>query len=146
MSTTTTTKPNTLFWIVAIVALLWNLLGIYFWAVEYFLMTDEMKAQVPAEQIEMMNAAPVWMMWIYAVAVFCGTVASLFLLLRKRVAVPLFLISLVAILIQMGYWIFAMDAVGKLGAEAIIMPLIVIAIAIFLYFYSKGAAMRGYIS
>lgn len=143
---TTANKPNTVFWIVAIIGLLWNLIGIFFWATEYFLMTDEMKAQLPPEQLEMMNNAPSWGMWVYAIAVFGGTLASLLMVMKKKMSVLFFLISLIAILVQMGYWIFGMDAVGKLGAEAIVMPLIVIAIAIFLYFYSKGAAAKGWLT
>jgi predicted neutral ceramidase superfamily lipid hydrolase len=142
----TTNKPGTGFWIVAVIALLWNLIGILFWATEYFLMTDEMKATLPPEQLEMMNNAPAWGMWVYAVAVFGGTLASVLLLMRKKLSVPLFLISLLAILVQMGYWIFGMDSVAILGPESLIMPLIVIAIAIFLYFYSKGASKNGWLS
>ncbi|MFC7357236.1 hypothetical protein ACFQO1_06030 [Jejudonia soesokkakensis] len=143
---TTTNKPGSGFWIIAVIALLWNLIGIFFWASENFLMTDEIKATLPAEQVEMMNNAPSWGIWVYAIAVFGGTLASVLLLMRKKLAVPLFLISLIAILIQMGYWIFGMDSVGVLGPQSLIMPLIVITIAIFLYFYSKGAAKNGWLS
>jgi len=143
---TTANKPNTGFWIVAIVGLLWNLIGIFFWATEYFLMTDEMKALLPPEQIEMMNSAPSWGIWVYAIAVFSGALASLTMVMRKKMCIPLFLISLIAILVMQGYWIIGMDLVGKIGAGAIVMPLIVIAGAIFLYFYSKGAAAKGWLS
>lgn len=141
-----TNKPGKGFMIIAVLAIIWNLIGIYFWSYEHFMMTEEIKATLPAAQVEMMDVAPAWGMWVYAIAVFGGTLASILLALRKKIAVPLFLISLIAILVQMGYWIFGMDAVGKLGAEAIGMPLVVIAIAIFLYFYSKGAARNGWLS
>ena len=143
MSTSHT--PPVSFKIIAVIALLWNLIGIYFWYFENFMMTDEIKATLPAEQVEMMNNAPSWGIWVYGVAVFAGTLASLLLLMQKKLAIPLFLLSLVAILVQMGYWIFGMDAIGILGAQAIIMPLVVIAIGIFLYFYSKGAAQKGWL-
>tara|TARA_R100000306_G_C4365181_1_gene137286 strand:+ start:194 stop:628 length:435 start_codon:yes stop_codon:yes gene_type:complete len=139
------TKPNTAFWIIAILALLWNLIGIYFWLYEYFLITDDIRATLPAGQVELMDAAPAWGMVVYGIAVFSGVLASILLIARKKLCVPIFLISLLAILVQMGHWIFAMDAVGVLGPEAIVMPLIVIAIAIFLYYYSKGAALKGWL-
>lgn len=139
------TKPNTAFWIIAVLALLWNLIGIFFWFSENFMMTDEVRASLPAEQVELMDAAPGWGIIVYGIAVFGGVLASVFLLARNKLAVPVFLISLIAILVQMGYWIFAMDAVGVMGPQAIVMPLIVIAIAIFLYFYSKGAAQKGWL-
>lgn len=141
-----TTKPNTAFWIIAVLALLWNLIGVIFWVSEYFLMTEEIKAALPPEQVELMNNAPSWNIYVYGLAVFSAVLASIMLLMRKKLAVSLFGISLIAILIVQGYWVFAMDTVGKMGPQALIMPLIVIAIAIFEYFYSKGAARNGWIA
>ena len=140
-----TTKPNTVFWIIGVLALLWNLIGVFFWVSEHCLMTDEIKATLPPAQVEMMNNAPTWGMYVYAIAVFGAVLASVLLLMRKKLAVALFGISMLCILIQMGYWIFGMDLVGAMGPRALIMPLIVIAIAIFEYFYSKGAARNGWI-
>jgi hypothetical protein len=139
------TKPNKTFWIIAVLALLWNLIGIFFWVSENFLMTEEVRTTLPPEQLELMDAVPAWGIIVYGIAVFGGVLASVFLLACNKLAVPVFLVSLIAILVQMGYWIFAMDAIGVLGPQAIIMPLIVIAIAIFLYFYSKGAAQKGWL-
>jgi hypothetical protein len=68
------------------------------------------------------------------------------LLTRRKAATAIFGLSLLAILVMQGYWIFAMDVVGVMGPQALIMPLIVIAIAIFEYFYSKGAARNGWLS
>lgn len=141
-----TTKPNTAFWIIAVLALLWNLIGVFFWVSEYFLMTEEIKATLSPEQVELMNNAPSWNIYIYGIAVLGAVLASVMLLMRKKLALALFGISLIAILIVQGYWIFAMDTVGKMGPEALIMPLIVIAIAIFEYYYSKGAARNGWLA
>ena len=40
----------------------------------------------------------------------------------------------------------AMEIVEKMGPQSLIMPLIVIAAAIFEYFYSKGAARNGWLA
>ncbi|CAM3408680.1 hypothetical protein [Aequorivita lipolytica] len=140
-----TTKPNKAFWIIAVLALLWNLIGVYFWAMEYFFMTEEMKAAYPPEELELINSAPSWGIYVYAIAVFGGLLASILLLARKKMAVVIFGLSLFAILLLQGYWIFAMDMAAIMGPQSLIMPLIVIAIAIFEYFYSKGAAQNGWI-
>ncbi len=144
---TTVTKPNTAFWIIAVLALLWNLIGVFFWISENFLMTEEIKATLPPEQLELVNDAPTWGVIVYAIATIGALIASILLLMRKRLAIALFGISLLAILILQGYYIFAMDTVGKMGPlEALLMPLIVIAVAIFEYFYSKGAARNGWLA
>jgi len=123
--------------IIAVLALLWNLLGVFFWMSENFLMTDEMKNALPPEQLELMNSTPSWGVYVYGIAVFTGVLASILLLMKKKSAVFIFLLSLIAILIQMGYWIFGTTAMDVYGPEAVIMPIIVIVIAVFLYMYSK---------
>lgn len=138
-------KPNKAFYIIAVLMLLWNLLGVYFWLYENFLMTEEIRATYPPEQVELLNRTPGWSVLVYGIATLGGLLASILLLARRKMATALFGLSLVAILVQMAYWIFFMDAVGIMGAEAIVMPLIVIAIAIFEYYYSKGAARNGWL-
>src|SRR5690606_6686109 len=140
-----TTKPHTAIWIIAVFALLWNLIGVFFWISEYFLMTEEIKATLSPEQVELMDNSPSWNIYIYGIGVFGAVLASALLLMRKKMALPLFGISLIAILIVQGYWVFAMDTVGKMGPKSLIMPVIVIAIAIFEYYYSKGAARNGWL-
>ncbi|OAD92464.1 hypothetical protein A7A78_00695 [Aequorivita soesokkakensis] len=142
---TTTPKPNTAFWIIAVLALLWNIIGVYMWLYEYFLMTDEIRDSLPPEQVEIMANAPAWNMYLYGLAVITGLLASLLLLMRKKSAVGVFMLSLIAVLALQLYWMFAMDIVEKMGPSSLIMPLIVIAIAIFEYFYSKGAARNGWL-
>ena len=139
------TKPNMVFWIIAIFALLWNLMGVFFWLTEYFLMTEKMKAALSPEQVELMQNDPSWGMYIYAIAVFGGVFASILLLMRKKNSVVLFNISLVCLLILQGYWIFFIDIEAIAGPQALIMPIIVIAIGIFESFYSKGAAQNGWL-
>jgi hypothetical protein len=143
---TTTPKPNTAFWIIAVLALLWNIIGVYMWLYEYFLMTDEIRDSLPPEQVEIMANAPAWNMYLYGLAVITGLLASLLLLMRKKSAVGVFMLSLIAVLALQLYWMFAMDIVEKMGPSSLIMPLIVIAIAIFEYFYSKGAARNGWLT
>lgn len=140
------TKPNKAFWIISFIALLWNVIGVFFWVSEHFLMTEEVRAAYPPEELELINNAPTWGIYVYGAAVFGGLLASVLLLMRRKLAVGIFGISLVAILIQMGYWIIGMGVVDVMGPQALIMPLIVIAIAIFEYFYSKGAAENGWLA
>ncbi len=142
---TTTTKPNIAFWIIGVIALLWNLSGAYLWFSHSFLMTEEMMAALPPEEVELMNAAPTWNTIVYGIATIGAVIASVLLLMRKKLAVPLFGISLITVLVIQFYWVFSMDSVGKM-AGSLIMPVFVIAIAIFEYFYSKGATQKGWIA
>lgn len=140
----TTSKPNTGFWIIAVLALLWNLMGVFQYLTTT-LMADTLAEAIPEEQMALMNALPSWYNYVFAVAVFAGTIGCLLLLIRKKLAVPVLGISLLAVLIQMGYWLFATDVMDVMGMSSVIMPLVVIVVAIFLYFYSKGASQKGWL-
>ncbi|WP_100803814.1 hypothetical protein [Ulvibacter sp. MAR_2010_11] len=141
---TTTNKPNVAYWIIAVIALIWNIRGVFQY-LSTTLLKDEMMEAMTEEQIALMSGLPMWHSIVFAIAVFAGLLGCLLLLLRKKLAVPLFFVSLIAILIQMGYWLFATDSMVVYGNEAVIMPLLVITVAIFLYYYSKGASQKGWL-
>ena len=56
------------------------------------------------------------------------------------------MVSLVTVLIIELYWLFATNIMEVSGVAVVFMPLLVIAVAIFLYYYSKGAAAKGWLS
>lgn len=141
---TTTNKPNTGFWIVAVISLLWNLMGVFQFSVSTF-MKEMMEGNYSEAELELANALPTWYTVIFGIAVFSGLLGSIVLLLRKKVAIPLFGISLLTVLVVMGYWLFATEVMAVVGVEAAIMPMLVIAFAIFIYFYSKGCKQKGWI-
>lgn len=144
---TTTSKPNVGFWIIGILGLLWNLVGVFFWYAENFMMTDEVRATLPPERLELMETAPSWGVIVYGIATIGGVLACVLMLAKKKIAVPLFLISLLCILIQMLYGWFGMKWGEVLPAsEAYIMPLVVIVIGVFLYMYNKGAAKKTWLN
>jgi len=140
----TTNKPNTGFWIIAVLALLWNLMGVFQFLVAT-VMADVISDAMPEEQMTLLNSLPSWYNYIFGVAVIAGVLGALLLLLRKKIAIPVFGISLLAVLAQMGYWLFATEVMDVMGMVSVVMPLIVIIVAIFLYFYSKGAALKGWL-
>ena len=143
---TTSNKPGTGFWIIAVIALIWNIMGVFMYLTQSILMTDELKAALPTEQIEFINSSPSWLNIVFAIAVFSGLLACLMLLLRKKLAVPLFAISLLMVLIQNIYGWLGTNAAEVYGSvQGYVMPLIVIIISIFLYFYSKGATQKGWL-
>lgn len=59
----TSTKPPVWFWIVAIVALLWNALGIMAYLMRAYL-TDEAIAALPQEQQVYIQNQPAWYMGV----------------------------------------------------------------------------------
>jgi len=137
-------EPPRSFWIISGLALLWNLLGLATYLM-YVKMTDEALAALPDAERMLYENTPEWVTAMYAIAVTAGTLGSGFLLLRKSWAVPVLLVSLIAVLVQAAYTLFMSSAVEVLGAQAAIMPLVVVVIAAFLVWYARNSRERGWI-
>ncbi len=143
--TDTSNKPATSFWVIGIIALIWNLMGVIAYLGQAF-MTDEMKAALPAEQQPLYENIPIWVTAAFALAVWGGFFACVLLLMRKKLAKMLFLISLIGILVQMVYNFFISEAMDIYGPGGMIMPLMVVIIGFFLFWYSKKCIDDGLLS
>lgn len=136
-------KPTPTFWIIGVLALFWNIMGVAAYLGQAY-MTDEILSALPeAEQLYYTNV-PAWVTATFAIAVFTGFVGSIALLIRKKWAVTLFILSLLAVLLQFVYNFFIQDYM-ELAPSKAIMPIIVIGIAVFLIWYSKKCQEKGWI-
>ncbi len=145
MTTPTTVKPPTAFWIVASVALLWNLLG----AMAYIgtvTMTPETLAALPADQQAIVTSTPAWATAAFATAVWGGALGCLLLLLRKKWATIVLIISFIGIVVQMIHAFGIANSIEVYGPGGMIMPIMVLIIGAWLIWYSKGAEKKGWIS
>lgn len=138
--TTVSNRPNALFWVIGVIALIWNAMGVMAYLGRAFI-TDEMIAELPEEQrAEFLIEHPSWVTAAFAIAVFGGVLASLFLLLRKKLAYPLFILSAIAAIAQHIYLFLNVEVTSY------IMPVLIIIVCIFLVWYSKKCKDNGIIS
>ena len=138
-------RPPWWYWAAAIIALLWTLLGVIAWTMD-LMMDPAALAELPANQQALYMARPAWVFVLYAVAVFSGFIGAIGLLLRQRWVTTLFLLSLVAIVVQFGYVLFGMDAIGVLGAgEALPFPIVIFLFGVFLLWFARYARRHGWI-
>ena len=133
------------FWVYSGGALVWNLIGLFM----YYMFVTTPQEDNPA-YTELQQAAlsemPSWATGAYGLAVTAGVLGSLFLLLRKSWALPMFVVSLVAIVAQDFYWFAIADAMEAWGNQAAIMPSIVLIVGIALIFYSRTAKAKGWLT
>ena len=140
--TNSMTKPPVWFWIVSIVALIWNGLGVMAYLARAYA-TDEMIAALPPEQqAEFLAEHPAWYTAAFAIAVFAGVLGCLALLLRKKWAHPLFVLSALGAIVQHFYLFKNVE----MTAEKIVMPILVILVCVFLVFFAKNAKAKEWIS
>ena len=134
-------KPPTSFWLVAIFALLWNIIEIYFSSYEI----DFLQKYLSTEEFEKIQSIPFWYMVVFIVALFSEMLGSFMLFMRKKIATKFFGISLITLLFIEFYWLFVFDIKKTSIVFYAIIPVLVIAIATFLYFYSKRATKKGWL-
>ena len=139
-------KRPTWFWIVAALALLWNLFGVAMAWMQYSMTPDQL-AQLPEAQRALHEAMPGWLWAVDGVAVVAGTLGSLLLLMGKRLALPVFWVSLVAVVVLFGYCLFPGRMLEVLGAaQALPMPILITVIALLLVWFARKSIARGWIA
>lgn len=146
MSTLQKVKPNSWFWIISIVALLWNLMGVWAYLMEAY-QKEVMYEGYSEAQLGLMNNLPAWITGAFAMAVFAGAIGCLALILRKKWATPVLIISMLAVLSRTIYFFFFTNGTELFGTfEGTVMPIITIVIAGLLVIYSKVSTERGWLS
>jgi hypothetical protein len=130
-------------WIVGVVALLWNSIGAFDYAMTEMRVSSYTSA-FTAEQIAYFYGFPKWAIATWALGVWGGVLGSLALLLLKRWAVPIFAISLVAMTITFFYNFAISNGIAVMGGnEALLFPAVIFVIGIVLLVYSRGLARKG---
>lgn len=144
MTTSNQSSPTKSFWIICIIGLLWNLSGVYSFFMEVFI-TPEALAALPEAERLLYEANPVWMTVVFAIAVLDGTLGCILLLMKKAIAGPVLITSLIAVLIQMTYWLFMTNSREVYGPAGMVMPVIVTSIAALLVWYAYMVKAKGWI-
>jgi hypothetical protein len=138
-------KPTTTFWIIGGAAFIWNLIGLVFY-IGHVTISPEALAAMPQAQQDFFTETPTGATAAFALAVNAGVLGSLFLLLRKAWAVPMFVLSLVAVIVQDIDAFVLRDGFSVVGVNGIIIPSMVVVIAIALLFYARGTKERGWLA
>ncbi|PWG03654.1 hypothetical protein [Sphingosinicella humi] len=135
-------RPTTWYWVVATLALLWNLIGV----ASYLMTVYGAVPTVSEAQSTLEAATPAWVMGAFAIAAFGGALGSLGLLLRKRWAKILLVVSLIAALAQQLWLLVLSDALALMGPSAAILPATVIVVAVLLVWFATVADRRGWLN
>ena len=133
------------FLVVGLVVLLWNLMGVSVYLMQVTMSAETLALLPEAERI-LMESLPAWATGAFAIAVFGGLLGCVGLLLKKAWSVPVFLVSLIAIVVQFAHWLFMTNSREVYGSEVFIMPALVTLVGAFLVWYSRGAKAKGWLS
>ncbi|WP_445455337.1 hypothetical protein [Flavobacterium sp. HNIBRBA15423] len=137
------TKPKTSFWIISVIALLWNLMGVN----QYLLMafkSDSVRSGLTPERLALLDATPAWSTAAFAIAVFAATIGCIALLIRKKIAYTFFVISFISIIVQ-NIDAFMRFEIAEFNSFELVMTIMIPIIGLFLIWYSKNAIKKGWL-
>lgn len=129
-------------WIIGVLTLLWNLVGAFDYVMTQTQNEGYMASFTP-EQLEYFYGFPAWLVSFWALAVWGGVLGSILLLFRKKLAVPVFLISLVSMVITSFHNFVLSDGLDVMGTGGVIFSAVIFVVAVGLWLYSKAMAKRG---
>lgn len=138
------TKPPGWFRIVAVLAVLWNCVGVWSYLSKVGAAPEMM--EMTAAESALAAAMPSWATAGFAVAVFGGLLGSLGLLIGKAWARPLLLLSLIGMIVQFGWWLGMSGAMAQMGPSAAGMPAVVVLIGVLLYWLANKGVRNGWLN
>jgi len=143
---TTSNKPAAWFWIVGIVALLWNLGGVMSFVMHITISPETIEA-MPQVERELYTNFPAWVTLIFFIAVSGSVLGNILLLMKRKLATMVLIIAFAAILIQMLYTVFMSKAIEVHGAaQALLIPMLVTVIGAVLVWLSRTATAKGWLN
>lgn len=129
-----TRAPRHLY-VVGVIALLWNAIGAFDYLMTQTRNATYMGAFSP-EQLEYFYNFPTWAVAAWALAVWGGVAGAVLLLLRRQLAVQVFLVSLAAMIMTTVYSYLlsnGMELFGGPGAHAFNALIFAVAVGLFIY-------------
>lgn len=137
-------KPVKSFFWTAGAALIWNLAGFGAYIAEVT-RAPEALAALPEATRTLYENTPSWATAAFAIAVTCGVLGCLLLLLRKSLALPVLVISLIAVLVQNFNSFFLMDAMSVVGPGGATASAAIVVIGVYLIWFANDAKSKGWI-
>ena len=130
---------------ITIFALIWNALGLMAF-VGHITMTPEMLSALSSQEQALYKNIPMWATAAFAIAVIAGTLGSLLLLLKKKMAKILLIASVLGVIVQNYHSFFVIDSMAVYGTASVIMPIMVLIIAIGLILVANKAEKNAWLN
>ena len=147
MATTARTRTPAHLWIVGAIALLYSCFGAYDYVMSHMrdlhYLASSMPGVDPNTALAWMDEFPAYAKIGWALGVWGGVLGSFLLLMRSRFAVWAFAISMIGIVLSIGYQlVLAQPLEGAQGTAYRLMPWIIIGVGLALLSYSQAMAKR----
>lgn len=143
-TTETSGKAPWHLWVVGVVAVLFNAIGVFDYVMSKTQGADYLAAAgMSPAQVEHYLGLPLWMHAVWAIGVWSAFIASILILLRRKLAFPVFVLSLAAFLLSVFYNYVLSGAAEIMGTSVAISSTVITVLLVFFAWYSRRAAARG---
>lgn len=134
-------KPKLVVWL-SIFAILWNLMGIASFTTQW-MMTPADIAKLPDDQQELWGSMEGWIWGAYAIAISAGMLGALCLLFSKKLAVPMFALSVAAIIVQFSYPLVYAFGAGLLSL--MLFPAFILLFGVAEFWLARNWSTKGWL-
>ena len=132
------------FVILAVIIGIWNLMGVMAFMMQ-ITMTVEQVLALPEKEQMLYQDIPIWVNIAFGLAVTGGSLGCVALVLKKAIALPILIISLLGVLVQMYHSFIIAGAFDVYGPGGTIMPIMVFIIALYAVWLANNAKAKGWI-
>ncbi len=137
-----TSKAPVWFTVVAIVLILWGLMGCASLYMHFVIGPGDGPGTTDYDR-QLYASLPTWYGVVYIVAVLGGLLGAILLLMRRSAAVMLSALSVVAVIIQFGWLFVATDILAVRGAWVAYFPMFILLVQLFQLWFANSAKGKG---
>jgi len=124
-------------WLVGVIAVLFNAIGAFDFVMSMAQGTSYMaSAGMTPAQIAHYQDMPIWMTAVWAIGVWGALLGSVFVLLRNKLAFPVFAVSLAAFLVSLIYTYVLTNGGEIMGGQMAIASVVITVLLLFFMWYS----------
>ena len=125
----------------AVLSLMFMLVG----AASYLLHVTIDPATLPLDQRALYEAEPWWMTGAFGVAVWVGLAGAILLLVRRTLAVPLLLVSLVATVLWFAGFFLVPGLRLNLSSNDLALPAVIVILTWTIFWFARHSAQREWL-
>jgi hypothetical protein len=124
-------------WLAGVIALLFNGIGAFDYVMSMTQGSSYMaRAGMTPAQIAHYQEMPTWMIAVWTIGVWGAMLGSVLILLRNKLASPVFAVSLAAFLVSLIYTYVLTDGGEIMGGQMAIANVVIAALLLFFMWYS----------
>ena len=102
-------------------------------------------AAMPLDQRTAYEALPVWVNGAFAVSVWVGAAGALMLVMRKKLAEPLLLVSLIAVLVWLAGMMLTTQVRENMSANDLLVAIVVVALTWTVFWFARHSRQREWL-